>query len=340
MKKDASVFARVQQFGQALLVPVALLPAGGLLYGLGIAMTSDNLLAVLPVFSTGIWPMLAKLMSTLGSIIFGNLALLFAVGVSIGMAKNHDGTAGLSAVAGYLVMNSTICTIMGLTAEVVSANSEMYQSVLGTYTLRTGVFGGIIIGLVSAWAYNRFHTLKLPEYLGFFSAKRSVPIISVFLSIIVGVVMCIVWPPIQNVLSAFSDFLLNGSPRVGVFLYGLIVKLLNPLGLHTAFYTPFQYQFGSYVTLAGETVMGDKAIFFAQLADSVPIKISLTSRMVCAWLAPLYCFGSARSNISAMLWLIVMPLRTAWKCAIKFPPFWRIGHAVGFAKKVGKCVSS
>lgn len=181
MKKDASVFARVQQFGQALLVPVALLPAGGLLYGLGIAMTSDNLLAVLPVFSTGIWPMLAKLMSTLGSIIFGNLALLFAVGVSIGMAKNHDGTAGLSAVAGYLVMNSTICTIMGLTAEVVSANSEMYQSVLGTYTLRTGVFGGIIIGLVSAWAYNRFHTLKLPEYLGFFSAKRSVPIISVFL---------------------------------------------------------------------------------------------------------------------------------------------------------------
>ena len=83
--------------------------------------------------------------------------------------------------------------------------------------------------------------------------------------------MCIVWPPIQNVLSAFSDFVLNGSPRVGVFLYGLIVKLLNPLGLHTAFYTPFQYQFGSYVTLAGETVMGDKAIFFAQLADSVPI---------------------------------------------------------------------
>jgi len=265
------VFSSMQKFGQALLVPVAVLPATGLLYGIGMALKSSTLTSVAPWLLSGFWPAVAAMLSGVGSIIFSNLALLFAVGIAVGLAKKHDGTAGLAAVAGYLMMNQTISVLMGLTSEVVGNNTELYQLVLGIGTLRTGVFGGIFVGLIAAWSYNKFHTLKVPEYLGFFGAKRSVPIIATFLCIFLGGVLCIVWPPIQHGLNSFSAWMLEQSPSLGVFFYGVIVKLLNPLGLHTAFVTPFQYQFGTYVTLAGEVISGDKAMFFAQLADGVEV---------------------------------------------------------------------
>ena len=290
------LFSKLQQFGQALLVPVALLPAGGLLYGLGMAMASSNLTSVMPFLLTGIWPLIAKMMSTLGSIIFGNLPLLFAVGVAVGLAENHDGTAGLSAVAGYLVLNQVINSVLGIDAEKLAASSSMYQTVLGTATLRTGVFGGIIIGLIAAWAYNRFHTLKLPEYIGFFQAKRSVPIITVFLSILVGFVLCIIWPSVQKGLDSFSYWMLEGNPKLGLFIYGFIVKILNPVGLHTAFNTPFMYQFGSYVNKAGEVIMGDKAIFYAQLADNVKLTGGVFQNAAFA-MDMLACWGGALAII-------------------------------------------
>jgi len=268
---NSAAFGFMQKFGQALLVPVALLPAGGLLYGFGIALKSDNMLALAPWLGTGIWPLITQILSSTGSILFSNLAMLFAVGVAIGLAKNHEGTAGLAAVAGYFLMNQTICTLLGLNAELVVANTTMYQQVLGIYTLRTGVFGGIFVGLIAAWAYNRFHRLELPQYLAFFQAKRSVPIIVSMCCILLGAALCVIWPPIQNGLTAFSNFVLETNPKMGVFLYGMIIRLLNPLGLHTAFYTPFFFQFGSYVTAAGELVTGDKAIFFAQMADGVKV---------------------------------------------------------------------
>lgn len=147
-----NAFSFMQKFGQSLLVPIAILPAVGLLYGLGMAMTSQSLLGVAPWLTSGIWPKIAAMFSGVGSIVFGNLALLFAVGIAVGLAKKREGTAGIAAVAGYLIMNVTINVLLGLNAETVAANPTLYQSVLGTYTLRTGVFGGIMVGLIAAWA--------------------------------------------------------------------------------------------------------------------------------------------------------------------------------------------
>ena len=158
-------FTFFQKFGQTLLVPVAILPAVGLLYGIGMAMTSETLTGIAPWLTSGIWPTVAAMFSGIGSVIFGNLSLLFAVGVAVGLAKKNDGTAGLAAVAGYLIMNISISIILGLDADKVAADTTLYQSVLGINTLRTGVFGGIAVGLVAAWAYNRFHTIKPPECL-------------------------------------------------------------------------------------------------------------------------------------------------------------------------------
>jgi len=276
-RKLPDVFGQLQKFGQALLVPVALLPAGGLLYGFGVAFSSSSMLERIPWLGTGIWPMVTKIMSTTGSIIFANIALLFAIGVAIGLAKNNDGTAGLSAVAGYLLMNQTICTLLNLNAEVMAANSSMYQSVLGIYTLRSGVIGGMFIGMAAAWAYNKYYDVELPQALGFFSGKRAVPIITSVVSILIGALMCIVWPPIQNGMDALSHLLLEQNPGITVFIYGVVVKILNPIGLHTPFITPFLYQLGSYTNLAGEVIQGDKLMFFAQLADGVPVTAGIFS---------------------------------------------------------------
>lgn len=271
VKKNGNMFGFLQKFGQSLLVPVALLPITGLMYGFGIALSSENMLSLAPWLGDGVWPMIAKLLSNSGSIVFSNLALIFSVGVAIGLADNHDGSAGLAAVGGYLLMNQTINTLLSLNAEKVAENTAMYQSVLGTFTLRTGVFGGIFVGLLAAWAYNRYHTIELPSYLAFFSAKRFVPIVTALGALILGAVLCIIWPPIQSALLTFSYYMLEANPIIGMFLYGVIVKGLNPLGLHTAFYTPFYYQFGEYLNLAGELITGDKAIFFAQMADGVKV---------------------------------------------------------------------
>ncbi len=269
-KKQSKIFTFLQRFGQTLLVPVAILPAVGLLYGLGMSMTSSTLTEVAPWLMSGIWPRIAALFSGVGNVIFGNMALLFAVGIAIGLAEKHEGTAGLAAVAGYLVMNVSINVLLGLDADKVAASPTLYQSVLGITTLRTGVFGGIAVGLVAAWAYNKYHNFTVPEYLSFFGAKRFVPIMTVLCGILLGAVFCIIWPGISSVINVFADFIINQNTEIGLFFYGVIAKLLNPLGLHNVFATPFQYQFGTYTNLAGEVISGDKAMFFAQMTDGVP----------------------------------------------------------------------
>lgn len=261
----------MQKFGQTLLVPVSILPAAGLLLGFGTSFQSANMIRLLPFLDNPGIKQIMNLMQATGSAIFTNLSLIFAIGVAVGMAKKNDGTAGLAAVAGFLIMNKTISVLMGLDAEIVAANTAMYEIVLGTPTLRTGVFGGIMMGLLAAWGYNRFHTIKLPNYLGFFQAKRFVPIVVSVLSIALGAIISLVWPPIQNGILGFSEFMLNQNTGLSIFLYAIIVKGLTPFGLHTAFYTPFYFQFGTYVDAAGQMITGDKQIFFAQLADQVPI---------------------------------------------------------------------
>lgn len=262
------VFGVLQNLGKAFMLPVAMLPAAGLLLGLGNAAQQDVTLQYLPFLDANWIQLVARVMEDSGGIIFSNLALIFAIGIAIGLAG--DGAAALAALVGYLVLNRVMSTWMGVTPEMV-ASDPSFANVLGIPTLQTGVFGGIIVGLIAAYSYNRFHNIEMPSFLGFFAGKRFVPIASAVLSLLVGLLMLLVWPPIQGAMNSASLWLIEEGTYFAVFFFGFIKRLLIPFGLHHIFYAPFWYEFGTYTTAAGEIVRGDMTIFFAQLKDGVDI---------------------------------------------------------------------
>lgn len=259
-------FGVLQKVGKALMLPVALLPAAGILLALGAALHNQTLLEIAPFLDNSVVSLVAAVMEGAGNIVFSNLALLFAVGVAVGLTEG-EGTAGLAAIIGYLIMNVTMGTVLGITAEEV--NGLNYVHVLGIPTLQTGVFGGIIVGIIAAALFNRFHEIELPPYLGFFAGKRFVPIVTAGTAIVLGVVMVLIWPPIQGALNAFSQNMVHANLTLSAFIFGLIERSLIPFGLHHIFYSPFWFEFGQYITNAGEMVRGDQRIFMAQIADNV-----------------------------------------------------------------------
>lgn len=260
-------FGVLQRVGKSLMLPVAILPAAGILMGLGNFMQSADLVNNLPFIGTERIQMIANIMASAGSVIFDNLALIFAVGVSIGMGKG-EGVSALSAIVGFLIMNITSGVLLGVTVELTEQN-PMYNSVLGIPTIQTGVFGGILVGILTDMIYKRFNKTKLPTFLGFFQGKRLVPIMSSIMGLILGIIMAFIWPTIQNGLYSFSNII--GSSKLGIssFIFGVIERALIPFGLHHIWYNPFWYQFGEYINKAGQIVIGDQPIFFAQLKDGV-----------------------------------------------------------------------
>ncbi|PLR98674.1 glucose-specific PTS transporter subunit IIBC [Bacillus sp. T33-2] len=260
------VFGVLQKVGKALMLPVALLPAAGILLALGAALRNPALLELAPFLDNGGVEMVASVMQKAGDIVFGNLPLLFAVGVAVGLAGG-EGTAALAAIIGYLIMNVTMGTVLGLEAK--DVNGLNYANVLGVPTLQTGVFGGIIVGIIAAALYNKFYEIELPSYLGFFAGKRFVPIVTAGTAVLLGLAMLIVWPPIQNALNAFSQNMVHANLTLSAFIFGVIERSLIPFGLHHIFYSPFWYEFGQYVTATGDTVRGDQRIFMAEIRDNV-----------------------------------------------------------------------
>lgn len=262
----SNLFGTLQKVGKALMLPVALLPAAGILLAFGTSFAQDQWVEKFPWFGNDIVQKVLEVMSESGGIVFDNLPLLFAVGVAIGLAKG-DGVAGLAAIIGYLIMNVT----MGVFGDITVGMTEeaAYESVLGIPTLGTGVFGGIIVGILAAYMYNRFFDIELPQFLGFFAGKRFVPIITAFTSLILGIVMYLVWPFAQEGLNAISHFMLETNRTLSTFVFGVVERALIPFGLHHIFYSPFWFEFGSYTSAAGDIVRGDQAIFFEQLKDGV-----------------------------------------------------------------------
>lgn len=261
------LFGVLQKVGKALMLPVAILPAAGILLAFGNALQNPTLLDIAPFLDNNGVEMVASVMENAGNIIFGNLALLFAVGVAIGLAGG-DGVAGLAAIIGFLIMNVTMGTVLGIEAEDIKGSME-YASVLGIPTLSTGVFGGIIVGIIAAYMYNRFYEIELPSYLGFFAGKRFVPIITAASAVILGLLMILIWPPIQHGLNTFSENMLGANMTLSAFIFGLIERSLIPFGLHHIFYSPFWFEFGTYTNEAGQLIRGDQAIFMNQIKDGV-----------------------------------------------------------------------
>jgi PTS system D-glucosamine-specific IIC component len=289
-------FSFLQRIGKALMVPVAILPAAGLLLGLGTgAQNTYEQLNDVKTVPEGLFKLITDTMIGAGDIVFANMPLLFAIGVAIGLTKDA-GVAALAGTVGFLVLNKTI-QVFGQVAVAVDDNgapallegcgatpcysatgyglvdglpSAAFTSVLGIPSLNMGVFGGILMGAVAAWAYNRFYTIQLPPYLGFFAGKRFVPIVTAAMSVLLGVVMTFAWPPIGEAINAFAD-VIRDLGAGGVFIFGLVERSLVPFGLHHIWYSPFWFQFGEWTGPAG-VVHGDNTMWFAQLAADAPFE--------------------------------------------------------------------
>lgn len=273
-------FGQLQRVGKALMLPVAILPAAGILLALGNAMHNEQLVSLAPWLKHEVFVILSTIMESAGQVVFDNLPLLFAVGTALGLAGG-DGVAALAALVGYLIMNATIGKVMHISidqifsfadgAKTLSQANKLPQHalILGIPTLQTGVFGGIIMGALAAWCYNKFYNITLPQFLGFFAGKRFVPIVTSLVAIVTGIVLAFVWPPIQEGLNDLSNFLLNKNLVLTTFIFGIIERSLIPFGLHHIFYAPFWFEFGSYVNQAGEVVRGDQRIWMAQMKDGV-----------------------------------------------------------------------
>lgn len=277
------IFGVLQRVGRSFMLPIAILPVAGLLLGIGSSFTNETTIATYgleSVLGSGtILHALLVIMNAVGSAIFDNLPILFAVGVAVGMAKKEKEVSALSAVIAYFVMNTAINGMLILNGKIL-ANGEIAPDVLGgtiasscgIQTLQMGVFGGIIVGLGVAALHNRFYKIQLPNALSFFGGTRFVPIISTLTYMIVGILMYFVWPVVQNGIFALGN-LVTGSGYVGTLIFGLIKRALIPFGLHHVFYMPFwQTAVGGTMDVAGQTVAGGQNIFFAQLADSANIK--------------------------------------------------------------------
>src|SRR3954452_1509138 len=244
MPSFKNAFALLQKIGKCMMLPVSVLPIAGILLGVGSANFSW-----LP-------ESVSLIMAKSGDAIFGNLPLLFAIGVAIGLT-NNDGVSALAGTTGYVVFLAA----MGVCAKLRGIETA---TIMGIPSIQTGVFGGIIVGLVAAWAFNRFYKIQLPPYLGFFAGKRSVPIITSFAVIFVGVVLSFVWPPIGGAIDSFSHWAVHGRPALAFTIYGFVERGLIPFGLHHIWNVPFFFQAGDFTDPAtGNVVHGEIARFIA-----------------------------------------------------------------------------
>ena len=276
------IFSVLQRVGRSFMLPIAILPVAGLLLGIGSSFTNATTIETYHLTSIlgegTILNALLMIMNKVGSAVFDNLPLIFAVGVAIGMAKKEKEVSALSAVIAYDVMNTAINAMLTITGQILD-NGEIAESVLegtitsvcGIQSLQMGVFGGIIVGLGVAALHNKFYRIQLPNALSFFGGTRFVPIISTIVYMFVGILLYFVWPVVQNGIYALGG-LVTGSGYVGTLIFGLIKRALIPFGLHHVFYMPFwQTAVGGTMEVAGQMVQGGQNIFFAQLADSANI---------------------------------------------------------------------
>lgn len=276
------IFGVLQRVGRSFMLPIAILPVAGLLLGIGSSFTNETTIAAYgleKLLGDGtLLNALLVIMNRVGSAVFDNLPLIFAVGVAIGMAKKEKEVSALSAVIAYFVMNTAIAAMLSINGKIL-ANGEIAADVLdgtivsvcGIQTLQMGVFGGIIVGLGVAALHNRFYKIQFPSALSFFGGTRFVPIISTLVYMFVGIGMYFIWPVVQSWIYALGG-LVTGSGYVGTLLFGLIKRALIPFGLHHVFYMPFwQTAVGGNMEVAGQMVQGGQNIFFAQLADSANV---------------------------------------------------------------------
>ncbi len=297
LNTESGGFGLLQRVGRAFMLPIALLPIAGLLLGVGSSLTNPTMLDTYGLtaimgpgtYAYGVFSVLAAV----GTVVFDNLPLLFAMGVALGMAEAEKGTATLSAAIAFLVMHRTIGALLELSGRL-EAGVLMEGSVaevVGIQSLEMGVFGGIIVGLGVAALHNRFYRLRLPNAISFFGGTRFVPIVSTVAYVAVGAIMFVIWPYVQSGIYALGDLVLR-SGYVGTLIYGFVERLLIPFGLHHVFYLPFwQTGLGGSAVIDGSLVYGAQNIFFAELASPGTTVFSVSATRFMSGKFPFMIFG-------------------------------------------------
>jgi len=219
------IFSQLQRIGKSLMLPIAVLPAAALLLRLGASDVLD-----------------IPFVMAAGSAIFDNLAILFGIGVAVGIAFDSSGSAGLAGAVGYFVITNGTQAI----------NPD----------INMGVLAGIIGGLTAGALYNRYHDIELPDFLGFFGGRRFVPIVTGGVSVILAALFGFIWPPIQDAIQMAGQWIIDAG-SIGVFVYGFLNRLLIPVGLHHVINSFIWFVFGEFTNAAGEVVTGDLSRFFA-----------------------------------------------------------------------------
>lgn len=278
IKKESRIFLTLQTIGRAFFLPVSILPVAGLLLGLGASFTNEKTIAYYhleKLLAQGTFlNYVLTIMNNVGLAVFANLPLIFAMAVAFGMAKKERGVAVLSAGLSFIIMHTTIKTLLVFNGTI-SPSGEISEkvlngaigTVLGIQTLEMGVFGGIITGLGVAFLHNKFYKTKLPAAISFFSGVRFVPIICTFSYIIVGTVSFLIWPFIQQGIYAIGSVVMS-TGDVGIFIFGFMERILIPFGLHHIWYIPFwQTGLGGSAVVDGVMQYGAQNIFFAELAS-------------------------------------------------------------------------
>lgn len=289
------IFGVLQRVGRSFMLPIALLPIAGLLLGIGSSFTNPTTLSTYNldgvITEGGVLFTIFDLMRKTGSIVFDNLALLFAMGVAIGMAKKEKAVAALSGAISYLIMNTAISALIEAKGGVSAMAENSTTTTLGITTLQMGVFGGIIVGLGVAALHNKFYKIELPQVLSFFGGTRFVPIICSVVYVLVGAAMFFIWPVVQLGISQLGNLVLR-SGYAGTWIYGIIERALIPFGLHHVFYMPFwQTELGGSMVIDGTTVQGAQNIFFAQLASDSTQHFSVEATRFMSGKFPFMIFG-------------------------------------------------
>ena len=289
------IFGVLQRVGRSFMLPIAILPVAGLFLGIGGSFTNATMLEAYGLTNiigpgTFVYSILS-VMNAAGSVVFGNLPLLFAMGVAIGMARKEKEVAALAAAIAFFIMHASIGAMININGGTEALLSGAATSVLGITSLQMGVFGGIIVGLGVAALHNRFYKIELPQVLSFFGGTRFVPIVSAVTYLIVGILMFYAWPPIQAGIYKVGEIVL-ASGYAGTWVYGLMERLLIPFGLHHVFYLPFwQTAVGGTAEVGGKVIEGAQNIFFAELATPGITHFSVSATRFMSGKFPLMIFG-------------------------------------------------
>lgn len=248
------MFKQLQKLGKAFMLPIAILPAAGLLLGIGGALSNPNTVGAYPFLNHFALQAVFQIMSAAGNAVFSNLSLIICIGLGVGLATKDKGTVGLAAAVSFLVMNATIAMML-----------DIFHP--GADAIDTGVVGSIVIALIVTFFHKRYNGIQLPAFLGFFGGSRFIPIISSFAAIFVGMAFFLIWPPVQTGLVALGGVIAKLGP-IGTFLYGFLLRLTGAVGLHHMVYPLFWYtELGGVEMVAGQQIVGAQNIFFAELAD-------------------------------------------------------------------------